>query len=136
MRYSTVIMVGLALLIVLAACGQPSATPTPAPPPGGAATQVPTAGDLAALGKTVYDAKCGMCHASGAGPAIPVWIQTFPTAQGILDYASRNMPKSSPGSLKREEYFQIVAWVLVDQKVVTADAVLDINKLADVATKK
>jgi hypothetical protein len=46
------------------------------------------------------------------------------------------MPTSGPGSLKPEEYFQVVAWELVGYQVVPADGVLDINKLADIALSK
>jgi hypothetical protein len=63
-------------------------------------------------------------------------MQAFPDAQQIFNYASQNMPKGAAGSLQREQYFQIVAWALVDQEIVSADTVLDINQLASVATKK
>jgi mono/diheme cytochrome c family protein len=133
-RYST-LTVALALLIVLAACAQPTPTSTPVAPTT-AAPAVTTAGQLAVLGKAVYDRSCSACHAGGPGPTVSVWMQTFPDAQKILDYASKNMPKSAPGSLQPEEYFQVVAWALVDQRIVSADAVLDISKLAAVAIPK
>jgi hypothetical protein len=145
MRFSTLLTVALVMLIILAACAQPAATPTLVPPTTTAPTPVPpitpasvgtTAGQLAQLGKSAYARDCGMCHDSGPGPAVAVWMQAFPDAQQLLDYASRNMPKGAAGSLKPEQYFQIVAWALVDQKIVTAGAVLDVNKLAEVATKK
>jgi mono/diheme cytochrome c family protein len=141
-HFAPIIVVGLLLLIVVAACGQPAATPTAVPPTTAAppvATAAPagtTTGQLAQLGKSVYDMSCSACHAGGPGPAVSAWMQAFPNAQQIFDYASRNMPKGAGGSLQPEQYFQIVAWALVDQKIVSPDTVLDINKLATVATKK
>ncbi len=46
------------------------------------------------------------------------------------------MPQDAPGSLPPEEYFYVLADVLVDGQVVSADVVLDINKLADIAWKQ
>jgi hypothetical protein len=140
--YTTLVIAALVLLAIVAACSQPAAAPTPVPPttaPPAAATTAPaatTTGQLAQLGQTVYEKDCSMCHDSGPGPAVPVWMQTFPDAQQLFDYASQNMPQGAGGSLKPEQYFQVVAWALVNQKVVSADTVLDINKLAEVATKK
>ena len=145
MRYSTLVIGALALLIGLAACTQPTAATTPVSPTKAVPTAVPptpapppalTAGQLAVLGKSVYDRSCGMCHNSGPGPALSVWTRPFSNAQKLFDWMSKNMPKSAPGSLEPEEYFQVVSWVLVDQKVLAADAALDINQLAQVVIPK
>ena len=150
MKHCTpIIVVALALLIVVAACGSPSPTATPVPPPTVVPTAMPTvipptltsppaptAGQLAALGQVVFDRHCNSCHGGGFAPAPSHWIQRFSTAQELYDFARTRMPTSGPGSLKPEEYFQIVAWELVGYQIVPADAVLDVNKLADVATKK
>jgi mono/diheme cytochrome c family protein len=138
---TTLVVAALALLVIVAACS-PSAAPTAVPPtaaPPAAATAAPagaTAGQLAQLGKTVYDRDCSVCHNSGPGPAVSVWMQTFPDAQQLFNYASQNMPKGAGGSLKPEEYLEVVAWALVDQNVVSADTVLDMGTLASIATKK
>jgi cytochrome c5 len=104
--------------------------PAPTPPPA------PTAGQLAALGQKVFDRSCNSCHGAGYAPAPAHWIQRFSTAQELYDYARTRMPTSGPGSLKPEEYFQIVAWELVGYQIVPEDAVLDVNKLAEIALKK
>jgi cytochrome c5 len=145
MRRFAPIIVALVLLIVFAACAQPAPTVTPVPPPTAVPTAVPptptslpapTAGELAALGQKVFDRSCSSCHGAGYAPAPSHWIQRFATAQELYDYARTRMPTSQPGSLPPEEYFQIVAWEWVGYKILPADAVLDVNKLAEIALSK
>ena len=146
---TTSIALVLVLLILVAACGSPAPTATPLPPPAAVPTTVPTAvpskptsapaptaGELAALGQAVFDRSCNSCHGGGFAPAPAQWIQRFSNAQELYNYASTRMPTSQPGSLKPEEYFQIVAWELVGYQIVPADAVLDINNLANISLSK
>jgi cytochrome c5 len=149
MRYWHLILVALTLLVVIAACGQPAPTATAVPPPSAlpsasstavpptsAPPAAPTAGELATLGQAVFDRSCTSCHGAGFAPAPAHWIQRFSSAKELYDFARTNMPPSGPGSLKPEEYLQVVAWELVGYKVVPSDAVLDVARLADIAIPK
>jgi cytochrome c5 len=112
---------------------QPTQAPTQATPPAAAAQ---TAGRLAELGQAVFDRSCNSCHGAGFAPAPALWIQSFSNAQELYNFARTRMPTSGPGSLKPEEYFQVVAWELVGYQIVPADAVLDVNRLADISLSK
>jgi cytochrome c5 len=148
-HFTLIIMVALALLIVVAACTQPAPTATPVPPPTAVPTAAstavpptltpppaPTAGQLAALGQVVFNRSCNSCHGAGYAPVPSHWIQRFSNAQELYNYARTRMPTSGPGSLEPEEYLQIVAWELVGYQIVSADVVLDVNKLADISLSK
>jgi cytochrome c5 len=149
MRHLTLIIVALTLGLVVAGCATSPPTATPVPPPTAMPTAAPTAvpptstsspamtaGQLAALGQKVFDRSCTSCHGAGFAPAPAHWIQRFSNAQQMYDFARTRMPTTEPGSLKPEEYFQIVAWELVGYQIVPADAELDINKLAGIPLSK
>ena len=114
---------------------QPPAQPTLAPtqPPAEAAK---TAGELAVLGITVYKKSCGRCHDDPFAGPLSNGLRLHANAQDLLRFMQTKMPQDAPGSLPAEEYFYVLADVLVDGKVVPADAILDINKLADIALQK
>jgi cytochrome c len=42
------------------------------------------------------------------------------------------MPYNAPGSLKNDETYAVVAWLLAQNEIVPPDAVLDARALADV----
>jgi cytochrome c5 len=148
-RFTPITVAALTALIIVAACGQPAPTPTPVPPPTAVPTAAPTAapptptsapaltaGQLAALGQVVFDRSCSSCHGTGFAPAPAHWILRFSNALEMYNFARTRMPTSGPGSLKPEEYFQVVAWELVGYQIVPADAVLDVNTLADISLSK
>jgi len=144
-RFTPMLALAIVLLIVSAACGQPAPTATPIPPPTAVPTAVPpaptsppaaTAGELAALGQKVFDRSCNSCHGTGFAPPPSHWVQRFANAQELYDFARTLMPTSGPGSLKPAEYFQVVVWDLVGEKVVAADAAIDVSNLSGIVLKK
>ena len=86
--------------------------------------------DQATAGKDLYVKNCAVCHGSGGeGGAVP---EQFPSLKGqkaprlvgpgflpgmktvgqVYDFASKNMPGNAPGSLKSEEYLDIISFAL------------------------
>ena len=144
------VIVAVVLALVAADCGGSAATPTAVPtavpqqptqPPAEATAEptviaAPTAGELAALGFAVYKQSCGRCHDDPFAGPLSNGLRDFRTAQELLRFMQTRMPQDAAGSLPAEEYFYVLADILVDGKVVPADSVLDINKLADIALTK
>lgn len=114
--------------------------------PSGA--QLPAGNGTAATGLTVYVAKCASCHgAKGEGippaPKLvgrdprqgfpfgrdPKLVRTvgnyWPYATTLYDYVHRAMPLSAPGSLKPDEVYSVVAWLLAANEIIPRDAVID-----------
>jgi mono/diheme cytochrome c family protein len=80
-------------------------------------------------GQTVFNAKCASCHApnrftddffytSFAGK--PLWE--------MFDVISDSMPEDNPGSLKKEEYADVIAYLLKLNKFPTGDRELPADK--------
>lgn len=149
MKRCTPVTVALILLVLFAACAPPAPTLAPSPTPTAVATAIPTpapptvtpppaptAGELSDLGQNVYRLNCRSCHDFGYAPNTNRWVRRFANAQELYDYARQNMPPSNRGGLTAEEYFQIVAWVLVGYTVVPVDASLDSGGLTEYAFPK
>ena len=162
MRRLTLVIIILALALIVADCASPAPAPTATPRPTAVPTAVPaqptqappqptqppvqptqppaaaakTAGELATLGVAVYKRSCGRCHDDPFAGPLSNGLQDFRNAQELYRFMQTKMPQDAPGSLPPEEYFYVLADVLVDGKVVPADAVLDINKLTDIAFQK
>ena len=106
-------------------------------------------------GAAVYAAKCASCHgASGegtlTGPMLvgrepqdsfrfgrdPKLVKTvgnyWPYATTLFDYVRRAMPISAPGSLANSEVYAVVAYLLAQNGVIEATAVMDSATLAAV----
>ena len=155
MRRLTLVIVALTLALIAVGCGGPAPAPTATPPPTAApttampATPAPapaqptlsptqpaaaakTAGELATLGYAVYKTSCGRCHDDSFAGPLSSGLRDFRNAQELLRFMQTKMPQDAPGSLPAEEYFYVLADIMVDGKVVAADAVLDINKLTDI----
>ena len=153
MRRLTLVVFILAVALLAADCASPSPAPTatarptaaptapqqptqtlaqPTQPP---ATTGKTAGELAALGIAVYKKSCGKCHDDPFAGPLASGLRTHRTAQDLLRFMQTKMPQDAPGSLPEEEYFQVLADILVDGQVVAADAVLDPSKLAEITLK-
>lgn len=80
-------------------------------------------------GQALYKAKCASCHTPGyftddnfytnyAGK--PLWE--------LFDVISDSMPEDDPGSLKKEEYADVIAFVLQLNKFPAGDSDLPIDK--------
>ncbi len=153
MRRFILVVLILTLALLAAGCGSPApaptatAQPTAAPPVPQQPTQTlaqpaqpttiagKTAGELAALGVAVYKRSCGKCHDDPFAGPLANGLRTHRTAQDLLRFMQTRMPQDAPGSLPEEEYFQVLADILVDGQIVAADAVLDPGKLAEITLK-
>lgn len=107
-----------------------------------------------AEGAVTYAAKCASCHGkSGEGAAFDRLVGTdagdnfsfgrdpglvraignyWPYATTLFDYTARSMPFTQPGSLSPSEVYGLVAYLLAENKIVAADAVMDKSTLAKV----
>ncbi|HET8623555.1 MAG TPA: cytochrome c [Gemmatimonadales bacterium] len=106
----------------------------------------------AADGAKVWAAKCAACHGEegegneryprlvGREPeqGFPFgrhlkYVRTvgnyWPYATTLYDYVYRAMPPTAPGSLAPDEIYGVVAWVLAENRVIPADAVMDAGSL-------
>ncbi len=111
---------------------------------------LPAGHGSAAQGAPLYAQKCASCHgAKGEGipPLYPQLIgrdpagETFdfakdpkiartignywPYATTVFDYVRRAMPMTAPGTLTNDELYAITAYLLAENKVIAADAMLD-----------
>lgn len=100
----------------------------------------PTAGELAQAGQSVFANRCASCHgADGQGGTAPAVIGAsahlgeYNTAQGLLGYVETNMPALNPGSLSHQEYLNIVAYLLIQNGDLSADASFDETRLGDIS---
>jgi cytochrome c len=82
---------------------------------------------------------CASCHGStgegGYGPAIigsNANLNTFGTAQRLLNYIGAQMPQGAPGSLSDLDYLKILAFLLIENSIVQAEAIFDADNLANV----
>ena len=107
-----------------------------------------------AEGAATYAAKCATCHgkqgegatfdrlvatdagqnfAFGRDPSLARAIGNYwPYATTLYDYVARSMPLAQPGSLTANEVYGIVAFLLAQNKIVGADAVMDKTSLPKV----
>ena len=99
-----------------------------------------------AQGRQVYEAKCLACHGvggqgqpmdrltGGVGTlATPAPVKTvnsyWPYATTLFDYIRRAMPLTTPQTLRADEVYALVAYILSIDGVVKPDAVLDAKNL-------
>ena len=83
----------------------------------------------AASGEAIYKSKCASCHTPGYFTDRdfytnfankPLWE--------LFDAISDSMPEDNPGSLKKEEYAQVIAFVLKLNKFPSGTTELPIDK--------
>ncbi len=93
-------------------------------------------------GRTLYVNACAKCHGQqGQGDQAPRLIGTvtglpdYKTAQGLFDYVSSQMPNDTPGSLKAEEYWDILAYVLDANKLLPPNTTLGPDNAANINLK-
>lgn len=84
-----------------------------------------------AAGQEVYAAECAQCHGErGEGGTGPVLIggnkriASYETTERLYDYVSRTMPFDSPGTLTEDQYWDVIAYVLDENALLTQDVVL------------
>ena len=103
-------------------------------------------GDQQARGKAVYNDKCASCHMEnlkGSTETPPLtgdmfWMnwETY-SANNLVEQIRTTMPEDNPGSLMREQYIDIVAYILKTNEVpFTGDLPADADALKKVTIKK
>ena len=106
---------------------------------------LPSGSGTAAQGQLVYEQQCAACHGQqGVGvPGVPTLVggsttstppnltvgSYWPYASTVFDYVRRAMPPTAPKSLSNDEVYQVVAYVLNMNGIVTRNFVLDKNSL-------
>lgn len=87
-------------------------------------------------GKAVFESKCTTCHESSrfTGDAFFDAFNNKPM-KDIWDIASGTMPEDNPGSLKQQEYADILAYFLKLNEFKSGDAELQGNASAMAAIK-
>jgi cytochrome c len=115
---------------------------------------LPPGRGTAADGAPIYAARCAGCHGKtgkegpndtlvgrlpgdaftfARDPRAPKTIGSYwPYATTIFDYVRRAMPPDAPGSLKDNEVYGLVAYLLTLNELIPADAVIDATSLANV----
>jgi mono/diheme cytochrome c family protein len=109
---------------------------------------LPSGSGTAAQGQLVYEEQCAACHSQQGegGPSVPILVggsmtstppnltvgSYWPFASTVFDYVRRAMPPTAPKSLSNAEVYQVVAYVLNMNGIVTRDFVLDKNSFAQV----
>ena len=111
---------------------------------------LPAGRGTVAEGKTVYDAKCTVCHGADAkgGPVYGTMVggigsfktstrvltpgSMYPYAPILFDYIRRAMPMDRPQSLTANEVYAVSAYLLNLNEIIPAGAVMDQNTLAQV----
>jgi PQQ-dependent dehydrogenase (methanol/ethanol family) len=111
------------------------------------AVSAPGAGDYtkeqAQIGAQIYSGTCSVCHGSklqgGAAPALtgPVFAQslkaTYSTASPLFALISTQMPVNNPGSLSKQQYTQVLAFILAKNGYPAGNAPLDAAHMDEVA---
>ena len=115
---------------------------------------LPPGRGTAADGAPIYAARCASCHGKtgkegpndvlvgrlpgdafpfAQDPRAPRTIGSYwPYATTVFDYIRRAMPPDKPGSLKDEEVYGLVAYLLSMNELIPADAVIDASSLPKV----
>jgi mono/diheme cytochrome c family protein len=117
-------------------------------------TGLPPGRGTSADGEPIYAARCAGCHGKtgregpndrlvgrvpndafpfARDPSIPHTIGNYwPYATTVFDYIRRAMPPDAPGSLKDNEIYGLVAYLLTLNQLIPADAVMDATTLPKV----
>ena len=109
---------------------------------GGAAA----GGDQQTRGKALYNDKCASCHQEslkGTTETPPLTGDTFwmnwetYTANNLVEQVRSTMPEDNPGSMTRQEYVDVVAYILkTNQVAYDGDLPMDADSLKKVTIKK
>src|SRR5712691_522102 len=110
---------------------------------GGAAA---AGGDQQARGKALYNDKCASCHQEslkGTTETPPLTGDMFwgnwetYSANNLVEQVRSTMPEDNPGSLMRQEYVDVVAYILKTNQVpFDGDLPMDADSLKKITIKK
>lgn len=119
-------------------------------------TGLPTGSGTPAQGAAVFATKCASCHGDKGQGGLPAssevlvgtqpWFQEgnpravgprtignyWPYATTVYDYVRRAMPFTAPQSLTNDEVYQVVAWLLNQNKIIGDNDVMDAQSLPKV----
>ena len=117
-------------------------------------TGLPPGRGTSSEGATVFAARCAGCHGKtgkegpndilvgreprvgfpfSQDPKLPHTIGNYwPYATTVFDYIRRAMPPDAPGSLKDSEVYSLTAFLLHQNELIAADAVIDAATLPKV----
>jgi hypothetical protein len=115
---------------------------------------LPPGRGTAADGAPIYAARCASCHGKtgkegpndvlvgrlpgdafpfATDPRAPKTIGSYwPYATTVFDYIRRAMPTDQPGSLRDDEVYNLVAFLLASNELIPQDAVIDAASLPKV----
>ena len=109
-------------------------------------TGLPPGSGRADQGQAIYAARCASCHGDtghegGSGPILvdprqfqpgvtpPTVGNYWPYATSVYDYVNRAMPPDAPGSLRPEEVYALVAYLLNANEIIASDTVINAQTL-------
>lgn len=86
--------------------------------------------DQVARGEEIWNNVCARCHAAGSdnpdAPKLlePPPIKSFRSAAAMFQYVRESMPYDEPGTLREEQYWDLIAFILGHKGVPSGDAPL------------
>lgn len=134
----TLVLASLAILVLAIgpACGGAAPTATPrlqetkeAPVP---ATAQHASQEQITAGMQAYDQFCSRCHGANltdgfASRLTEAALVKYDTAEGLFDSVSASMPRDNPGSLSKQQYYDIVSYLLFKQGLLEPGQTVDEN---------
>ncbi len=85
---------------------------------------------------------CSKCHGQQGqgdkGPRLigsPNGLSGYVTARGLFDFANTQMPFDNPGTLKEQEYWDVLAFILDANNLLPPDTILGPENAADIKLK-
>jgi len=102
------------------------ATAVPTPPPTSAAA----AGQQQAVaGETVFATYCSSCHDRVFSRSL---LARYRTAEGFFNYNRGRMPPAKPGSLTDQQYYDVTAYCLSQQGLLTPEQIVNAQTAATI----
>ncbi len=106
----------------------PTRTITPEPQATPAATPRPALLGRAQTGKQIFSENCARCHGtSGEGVIGPALIGQkqglvkYRNAQELINFVRSAMPQDAPGSLPEQDYWDVLAFILQSNRIITVE---------------
>ncbi len=138
------------LLAVLASCASQQQTDQSVSQPE---QQTIAAGyyteDQASTGATIYSGKCAQCHGarlqgqsapSLTGTRFAKSLEGYGNGAPLYDFISKQMPANAPGTLSKDQYLAVTAYILAQNGYPSGNHALDATTLSSVefenATKR